>query len=190
MRIAKQKKSEDLNARAQNMASNRISNLYNQINVESDNSLTRAVDANKAMYKQQALANSNLGREKKFQAKNANVQGVRKSQDRRNVKQGVNRKRVQQTHQNPQVNQWIKSYDVSKYQVKQNSKANVKSQAYKTPKRNIQAKQPPVKTSRRRQVNSVKPVRRQNMVQNMYSNPAEEVRRRRKLEAKIREMSK
>jgi len=183
MRVAKQKRSEDLAVRAKQMASNRVTNVYQKIDDQSGKSLTRAIQANKDMHKHQVLSNTELGRRNKFVSKNEREVRLRREPARRN--RAPERRVPDRRNANRQVN-----VDRRRSAPNRDTKTVTRGRHIPEPRENIRqnvnARREPSSKSQLETRYSRTPVEAK---RGFTTNPAEEMRRRRKLEAKIRELS-
>ncbi len=238
MRVAKQKRSDDISDRAQQMAANRISNLYQQINEETNQSLFRAQDANREMHRMQVLSNTELGRRNKFIAKNENGNSTTLYQSNQtNQNQRRNRVPDQRRREQTQNRQPIRTVNHPRNTTQQNNRVqrNPIQQNKRVQRRNIQqnkrVQRNPIQQTNRvhrrnqsqqtnrvhrrnpiQQQRKIPPKQRRRRVQNQHQgqshnsiqnqrstkvakwngitqNPAEQARRRKKLEARIRELA-
>lgn len=192
MRIAKQNRSDSIMENAMKMAANRNNNLLNQINDNTSNSLLKTVQVNREMGKNQVLNETTHSRKHRFISKNGNFNeaevdvsesrrannNVRKTPSPSNngrtpiSKNTVNRrnhnirKPTQTRHDRRNVNNSGKIYEYPGKPVQASKNIHARNGAKVI----------------RRPVNNTKEVSA-----GLSTNAAEETRRRRKLEAIIRE---
>jgi hypothetical protein len=170
MRVAKQKKSEDVLTKAQNMAIERNKAVVNGINDQTGGSLVKAMNADREMNKSVVMQGSALGRRNKVLNKNEAPQGQRVIVE--TAKQPDMRMKESMQNMAPQTKRRVQAPNPM-----QNALSSAdKIAAEKGPfiQRQYQA---PVQDGRK-------------SVAGVNHNPAEEARRRRKVEARIRELAK
>jgi len=170
MRVAKQKKSEDVLTKAQNMAIQRTNAVTNGINDQTGGSLTKAMQVDRDMKVSSVMQGTSLSRRNKVLNKNEMPTNQRIVVE--TAKQPENRIRESVQNMNPQTKRRVQAV-----QPAQNSLSSAEKIAAE--QRNIVQRQyqPPINDTRK-------------SVAGITQNPAEEARRRRKVEARIRELAK
>jgi len=190
MKVAKQKRSEEIANKAQQMVGARQTNLHNEINNSTDQAVMRAMEADREMNKHVVMEHTALGRRNQTSVSTQNaIQNIPKQQtytregnrDELNVRSSIqsqlsnNRRRQQVRVPNGQ-----KSISDTERNAVQNQGLSAQARAQQTQANNQ------VNWNNRSQYAQAS----NSPMSGITQNPAEELRRRRKLEAKIRELSK
>lgn len=195
MRQAKQSRTDDLTARAERMATERSDRIAHDLNQKTNQGTTRALEANRAMLKESAMASSVLGRQgravdqevvtPKYPAQNAPV----RRQDPQNFKKSteVKKHRVQPDANLRGQDSLPPGYRRVMYRDAYEKKND------KQPRFHPQngARPSPNRPQQRVQTNHGAPTRAARTrvaAHGITQNPVEEARRRKKLEARIREL--
>lgn len=216
MRRAKQAKADQVSARAERMATDRADALVNDTNAKTDFSLTKAVEVNREQMRNLAMERSVLGRAGKFAVKNATRDddprsiefNVSTSSSAHQVHAprdftGTDRSIVEKRRHQPFANHGADSLAPSQRKALEQG-YNVQQ----LPQRNIS--QPQNQVNQRPPINqgrvAIQNTQGQQVVRNDFNqgvnvqprtltahgitqNPVEDARRRRRLEAKIRELA-
>jgi hypothetical protein len=212
MRAAKQKKSDDITVRAQRMATNRFNQAANNYNDITGNSTLESIEANRRQLKNAAVANSVLGRQGKsiLNAPEPEVRApVRKTQvfvprDADSSKQIVSKRRVQKhieaADSIPPAQRRAMQEQV---QTRRDSAPRFLPQNSSAPQQKYVSNQQQQQFTVQRQVDNrpsfnrtevqaaqQQPQQRYISAHGITHNPVEENRRRKKLEAKIRDLAR
>lgn len=170
MRVAKQKKSEDVLTKAQNMAIERNNAVTNSINDQTGGALTKAMIADRDMKVSSVMQGTTLSRRNRVMSKNEAPTGQRIVVE--TAKQPENRIRESVQNMAPQTKRRVQATQPTQNSLSSADKISAERGPY------AQRQYQPTVQDNRKQVAGI------------TQNPAEEARRRRKVEARIRELAK
>ncbi len=179
MKVAKQKRSEEIANKAQQMVGARQTNITNEINDSTGKSFQRAMDADRAMNKHVVMEHTSLGRRNQTLANAQNAVQIASNQStpsRDGTRDELNVRASMQS----QI-----AHTRRRHQIRATGGQDSLTNTEKLSLQGLPSQSQNASHVPQYETNATRP-----LMAGITQNPAEEARRRRKLEARIRELSK